>query len=194
MDMLRHAGDALPRVLRTPDERPHAWEGVAYMAGAERFGPRPRFDLGSPLDMLLGLPTDYTADLADSVVTGVSLIGWPDCLATEVRDAIDRCETFPYLLVTSHRVVLTTNPLESAPEILWDLPRDVVRGARRRGRLLQAGRVELVLADGSLLRVMLGLVLTGAARRLVVAFATTARPWGPPWPGARPDRPRPPGT
>jgi hypothetical protein len=174
MDGLRWFRADVPALLE-PGEVPGAWETVAYVHGAERFGPKPRFDpFGSFTDVVMGLPTEYVTDLADRMVSGISLVGWTGCAAVELREAVERAPGSADLMVTDRRILVTTRSRRT--DVLRSWPRSFLRSVTRRPRLVQRGRIMLVHADGSALALMTGIVSASPAQRLEAAVARTTPP------------------
>ncbi|MFW6598736.1 hypothetical protein ACQBAU_14555 [Propionibacteriaceae bacterium Y2011] len=169
MDWLSAFADVV-RPLLAPDERALVAQHTTYFAGHEDYG-QPRPDLASTLaDHALGLPSAWSMELADKVVTGVSLVGWPGCLAEGLRDALNEVSTD--LVVTTERLLAVTGIGENAARVLWQVPRSRVIKVDRAPRFAQAGRVIIVFDDRSALAMMMGLVSSRGARRVVAAFGT----------------------
>ncbi|MVA76397.1 hypothetical protein GC722_10230 [Auraticoccus sp. F435] len=151
--------------LLQPGERALFCGMAAYFAGHEELGVAAG-EGADAVDVLLGVASPRMLERADQLVTGTSLLGWPGCRAQQLAAAVRRT-TQSQLLVTDRRLaVLDTTDFT----LLWDCPRADVLRVRRRGRLGQAGRVVLQLADGSALALVLGTLGTGRARRLVHAL------------------------
>lgn len=155
--------------LLQPAERPLAMEHFAYVAGEEDLG-QPRPTLGAELvDAAVGWHSTLVQGMADRLVAGCSLVGWPGCEAqllsrTEGNGSLD-------LLVTDRRLLVidlsdTTRP----PVVLWVRDRMHVVTIRRAPRFAQAGRLWVVLADGSAVALMFGLVNPGPAKSIVAAW------------------------
>jgi len=134
---------------------------VAYMAGEERRG---RPDRGPSFDPVNGLDVPAWNAAAEALVAGVSLVGARGTLAHSARDAFSGGGA-NHLLITGERIAAAFVDGQRA-SLVWEAPRAALLGARRSPRLFQRGRVTLVWADGSLLRLVAGMVFTREARRL----------------------------
>lgn len=158
------------RTLLAPQERALALQHTTYFTGHEDRG-QPRPDLASTVvDHALGLPSAWAMEAADKVITGVSLVGGPGCLADSLRTALDRVGTD--LIVTTERLLAVTGVGEGQPSVLWQVPRSQVLQVKRAPRFAQAGRVIIVFADASALAMMMGVVSARGARRFVEAWGT----------------------
>lgn len=170
LDRLSIFSEVLTQILE-PGEKALVLAAAMYRAGNENLGaPRPGFDGDTVLDMALGLPTPYLMAVADGLVTGTSLWGWPGCLAQQLAEVLG---SVPDLVLTDRRLLLV-KIAEGTARQLWQCPRAAILAARRAPRLFQAGRVILTFADGSALAVMLGVVSGSNARRVVSALQPIA--------------------
>ncbi|NHB85697.1 hypothetical protein G7085_16780 [Tessaracoccus sp. HDW20] len=161
MDSAFVYGDRIAEALRDGERLDGAFM-VAYMAGEERMGlpdPGPSFDLVNGLDV----PAWNAA--AERLVAGVSLVGAPGTLAHSAKGAFSGGEA-DHLLITGERIAAAHVDGQRA-SLVWEAPRAALLGARRSPRLLQRGRVTLAWSDGSLLRLVAGMVFTREAHRLV---------------------------
>ena len=155
--------------LLEPGELPQSLTPVTYLAGVEHLGAeRPKFDADTVGDMALGLLTEYWMHVANSMVTGTSLVGWAGCMAVDVRDALR--DPTDDLLVTDRRLLIVHQEPNNAFTQRWQAPLSDIVAVRRIPRLLQAGRIWLSLSDGSAVAVCLGLVRRAPARRFCATW------------------------
>jgi hypothetical protein len=139
-----------------------------YVAGDEQLGPdRPRFDVDLS-DAILGVPTPFVQSKVNDFMLGRSLVGDPGCHA----EALARILIGPRDLLVSDRRLLVVDSADF--RIRWEAPREALLAAAPAPRLGQAGRVRIVLADGSAVAVVLGMVLPGRARRFLDALKPIA--------------------
>ncbi|MDN5724719.1 MAG: hypothetical protein L0G99_02145 [Propionibacteriales bacterium] len=166
INYLRLYGDNLAPVLH-PDERPLAMELFQYHPGHEDLGaPRPRFDLQEAADMALGLPTERTLGIAERLVSGMSLVGWPGSKAQLLSTA----SRFGSDLVVTNQRLLTGTVNNTTVTIDWELWREEVASLSWAPRFAQTGRLRLVLTDGSAIALVCGYIFPGAAKRIVAAW------------------------
>lgn len=150
--------------LLAPGERAEFLGLAMYLEGQEEVGQEPtQFDLETAMDLALGLPTPYLLPVADRLVSGTSLRGWPGCQA----------EGLARVLATSRDLLLTEGRLlvleldGAAFNELWQVGREQLMAARWAPRLGQFGRVQLVFRDGSAVAVFFGVLSPGRAWRFL---------------------------
>lgn len=139
------------------DESPLALESAGYIKGEEIF-----------LETGQRHPTE-------GVAAGVSFLGRRGTLADQARVALAR-QAAGNLLVTTSRLAVI--PMLERCELAWACGVQRVAVARPAPRLLQRGRVVIAFDDDSALAIMLGVVDTAPATRLLRALAG-ARQLGP---------------
>lgn len=155
-DYLRWYREAILPLMRA-GESPLALESAGYIKGEEIF-----------------LETGQRRP-AEGVAAGVSFLGLRGTLADEARAALAR-QAAGNLLVTTSRLAVI--PKLEPCELSWACGVERISVARPAPRLLQRGRVVLAFDDDSALAVMLGVVDTGPATRLLRALGG-ARQLGP---------------
>ena len=164
-DRLRIFNDVIRQLLH-PGEEPRALQNASYFNGEEDLG-QPKPDLASELaDVALLWHSAYFQGLADRLVSGRSLIGWPGCEAQTLARAIGLHD----LLVTDRRLLVVDLDDSPRPHIVWERDRMHIVRIRRAPRLLQAGRIWVLMADGSAVSLMLGAVSARGAKRVVEAW------------------------
>ena len=141
---------------------------AVYVVGDEQLGPdRPRFDVDLS-DAILGVPTPYVQSRVNDFMLGRSLVGFPGCTA----EGLARILIGPRDLVVTDRRLLVVDSADF--RMLWQVPRGDVLAASPAPRLGQAGRVRMVLGDGSAVGVVLGMVFPGRAQRFLAALQPVA--------------------
>jgi hypothetical protein len=167
LNRLEIFAEKLSHVL-DPGERALFLGTAVYVVGDEQLGPdRPRFDVDLS-DVMLGVPTPYVQSKINDFMLGRSLVGDPGCQA----ESLARILIGPRDLLVSDRRLLALDSTNFRP--LWEAPRKDVLAAAPAPRIGQAGRVRIVLGDGSALAVVLGMVLPGRARRFLDALKPVA--------------------
>lgn len=137
-----------------------------YTHGHEELG---REDRSVSFDPLNGVQWEPAEAAAERLVGGTTLVGFPGCLAQRLAAAATE-----HLVLTDQRLLAGTygdGPLRTQ----WQTPRTQVAEVAHRPRLLQFGRVEVGFVDGSVVRLMLGMLSPRPARRLVAAFEQSSR-------------------
>ena len=152
-------GDA-SRLERTPGE------SGAGIAAADR--------LVTGFDPLAGgVQTDPRR--IDWFLAGSKGSGAPGSAAGQLwRAAAGRGETY-FVAVTNRRLLLLAARGVGAQRpfrIAWERPCSAIAGATRRGRLLQAGRVEVAFTDGSTKAWTTGIFSAARARTLIAALTS----------------------
>ena len=156
------------RGILEPEETARFRGTAVYVVGDEQLGPdRPRFDVDLS-DMVLGVPTPYVQSKVNDFMLGRSLVGDRGCQA----EGLARILIGPRDLVVTDRRLLVLDGADF--RILWQASRTDVLAASPAPRFGQAGRVRLVLADGSALAVVLGMVFAGRAARFLAALRPVA--------------------
>ncbi len=91
------------------------------------------------------------------------------------RAAQGRSETFFYAVTNRRLLLLAARGVgpQRAFRVAWEVPRSAVAAAAPRGRLLQAGRVEVAFTDGST-KAWTTATFSAARARTLVAALTTA--------------------
>lgn len=166
IDRLRIFRDTV-RQLLADGEEPRALQQAAYVNGEEDLG-RPRPDMASEIaDVALLWHSAYFQGLADRLVSGTSLVGWPGCDALTLARAVGQHD----LVVTDRRLlVVDLGDHERPPSIVWERDRMAIVRIQRVPRFGQAGRIWIVMADGSAVSLMLGVISSAGARRVVEAW------------------------
>jgi hypothetical protein len=129
-------------------------------------------DSRSLLDRILDIDWPWNRLDWDEKLGGTSVAGQPGSLAIRLADGT-RHGVALYGVVTARRFVVVRRIGTDRFTLVTETPRGAVVQVRRRGRLLQRGRVVIGFADGSLLAVQTGILLTGQAGRLVAALSPT---------------------
>lgn len=156
------------RGILPPGETARFLGTATYVPGDEQLGPdRPRFDVDL-LDMVFGVPTPYLQSKVDGFMIGHSLVGDHGCHAESLARILIGA---PDLLVTDRRLLVVDG---ADFRVVWEAARTDVLAASPAPRFGQAGRVRLVLADGSALAVVLGMVFAGRAARFLAALRPVA--------------------
>lgn len=141
---------------------------AVYVIGDEQLGPdRPRFDVDLS-DVILGVPTPYVQSKVNDFMLGRSLVGDHGCQA----EALARILVGPRDLVVTDRRLLVVGSADF--RILWQVARPDLLAASPAPRFGQAGRVRIVLGDGSAVAVVLGMVFAGRAKRFLEALQPVA--------------------
>lgn len=166
IDRLRIHRDQLRTVLH-PGEEPRALQAATYVDGEEDLG-QPRPDVLAELaDTALLWHSAYFQGLADRLVSGRSLLGWPGCDAQTLAHAVGQHD----LVVTDRRMLVVDLGDSSRPaRLVWERDRMHIVRIRRMPRPFQAGRIWIVMADGSAVSLMLGVVSAAGAKRVVEAW------------------------
>jgi len=160
--------------LLEPEEVALSLTPVTYFAGVEELGAeRPKFDGDTVIDMVLGSASPYWMRVADSMVTGTSLVGWPGCMAVVVRDTVR--DPTDDLLLTDRRLLIVHQERNDTFAQRWSAPLSEIVAVRPIPRLAQAGRIWVSLSDGSAIALCMGLVRRGPAARFCAAFAGLQR-------------------
>ena len=150
--------------LLEPEEVAHSLTPVTYFAGVEELGDEPpKFDGDTVIDMVLGSGSPYWMRVANSMVTGTSLVGWPGSMAVVVRDTA-RDPTDDLLLTDRRLLIVHQEPNDTFAQ-RWAAPLSDIVAVRCIPRVFQAGRIWLSLADGSAVALCMGLVRKGPAAR-----------------------------
>lgn len=170
LNYLKIYGDVLARMLPS-GERPLALQHYTYVPGHEDLGQAPPRLGDEIIDIAVGWHSQYFQGLADRLVSGQSLVGWPGCDAQTLARTTAREGGTLDLLVTDRRLLVVDVGTLSVPgAVLWSRERSQVVTIRRAARFGQAGRIWVVLADGSAVALMLGLLNPGPAKRVVAAW------------------------
>lgn len=148
-------------------EGPWFLGSAMYIPGAEQVGPdKVLFGKDDLLELALGLPVPALQQKMNQLVIGSSLVGdWgsiAERLAGQLLGTRD-------ILVTDYRLMV----LEQGHQkfyTLWQTSVSDVLSAVLIPRFGQRGRVRLTFKDGSAVNVVLGMVLTGNARRFIEAL------------------------
>lgn len=156
-DLARHCQDGEHVLAATP---------VTYHPGDEQVGPQDKsisFDLN-------GLDVPAWNDAATRAIGGRTLISPPDGAAVGLARATSG---HVHLLLTTRRLaVLDKLGHTEGSRVLWESDRSrVATVAHDPHWLFQWGRVMVGFADGSVVRLMAGLVSAGHAKRLERAFS-----------------------
>ncbi|MFD2674199.1 hypothetical protein [Gulosibacter bifidus] len=101
-----------------------------------------------------------------------SYYGWSGCEALALRKALDAPTT--NILVTDDRVLVIDVNNVDEPEIEWEQSRTAMHRVWKHSRFMEPGRVIMVLSDGSVLVVHVG-VLGGKRAESLVTACTEAR-------------------
>lgn len=120
-----------------------------YTHGHEDLG---RIDRSVSFDPLNGVQWEPANSAVERLVGGTTLIGYPGCLAQRLAAA-----AHTNLVLTDQRLLVGSygdGPLR----VEWAAPRTDLVEIAHRPRFLQVGRVEVGFADGSVVRLMLGMV------------------------------------
>ncbi len=156
------------RGVLDPGETPRFLGTAVYVVGDEQLGPdRPRFDVDLS-DAILGVATPYVQSRVNGFMLGRSLVGDHGCQA----EGLARLLVAPRDLVVTDQRLLVVDGADF--RILWQAPRAGVLAASPAPRFGQTGRVRIVLADGSALAVVLGMVFAGRAKRFLAALRPIA--------------------
>ena len=155
-----YAGELAP--LLAPGERLVSATMVQDRAGEERTG---RPERGVTFDVVNGLSVPAWEAATERALGGVSLIGGPGSLADQLRRALDDAN---HLVITDQRILAASLGVREGA-VVWQAPRAALAAASHTPRLMQRGRVTLGLADGSVLRVMAGMLSAKEALRLVAS-------------------------
>ena len=181
-----------------PHETPLSYATVAQaLAGAVRDEPYgiapPAPERDTLVDVLMGswMPRWARGDRIDRVLGRVSRWGPPTSSAATLYRSLDGQATAG-LVVTEHRLVIVvadsgltpyddpTRPgrtrLGTRYRVLWGAPRTALAAARRRGSLVQRGRLELIFFDQSMCALTTGVLMAGGAKRTLVALGVPATP------------------
>ena len=165
LNRLQIHADRIAQVLR-PSETPGALQAATHVPGREDLG-RARPDLGGELlDIATGWHSEYLQDVTDGLVSGTNLVGWPGCEAQTLARAAGGHDD---LVVTDQRLLLVDISTEH-PVVVWERERTHITLVRRAPRFAQAGRIQIVMADGSAVALMLGVISSAGARRVVRAW------------------------
>ena len=170
LNRLQIHGDQVAALLR-PDEVPYALQAATHVPGAEDLGQQPPALGGELLDIALGWHSEYLQGLTDGLVGGTNLIGWLGCEAQILARAAAGHDD---LVVTDQRLLLITFTADP-PRILWEREHRGITLIRRAPRFAQAGRIQVVMADGSAVALMLGVFSAAGARRVVDGFAAASQ-------------------
>jgi hypothetical protein len=156
------------RPLLEPGETARFLGTAVYVIGDEQLGPdRPRFDVDLS-DVVLGVSTPYVQSKVNDFMLGRSLVGDHGCEA----ERLARILVGPRDLVVTDRRLLVVDAADF--RILWQVARSNLLAATPAPRFGQAGRVRVVLGDGSALAVVLGMVFAGRAMRFLEALQPVA--------------------
>lgn len=181
-----------------PHETPLSYATVAQaLAGAVRDEPYgvapPRVERDTIVDVLLGswMPRWAKGDRIDRVMGRVSRWGPRTSMAGTLFDSLDGQATAG-LVVTERRLVVVAADSDLTPyddparpgqtrlgsryQVLWSGLRPALVAARRRGSLVQRGRLELVFSDRSMCALTTGVLVAGGAKRTLAALAVPATP------------------
>lgn len=127
------------------------------------------FDL---LSFELGLNNDRIARFWG----GLNGKGYSDSMAGSMWRAVATAPGEPYYMVTDQRFLVVMKKSEDDEfEVAFFLPRSEITAARRRGRPLQRGRVELWFKDRSMIALGTGVFRTHRAQSLVRALSWSTR-------------------
>ena len=132
-----------------------------YAHGEERTGPA---DDTVTFDPLNGLSVPAWERAAGEAIMGVTLVGTPGSLAHRLMDAMADAD---HLIWTDRRLLAAD--LGNPATLAWAVPRDQVAEVRVDARMLQQGRIRVVFADGSMLRLLAGMLFAGEAHRFAAA-------------------------
>ena len=119
-------------------------------------------------DPLNGLSVPAWERAAGAAIGGVTLVGAPGSSASGLVGAMTRAD---HLILTDRRLAAAS--LGAEPALSWWTPRAAVAQVRVDPRQLQRGRLRIVFADGSMARVLAGLLLNTEARRFEAAAAAS---------------------
>lgn len=156
------------RDVLEPGETARFLGTAVYVVGEEQLGPdRPRFDVDL-LDMVLGVPTPYVQGKVNDFMLGRSLVGDRGCQA----EGLARILIGPRDVVVTDRRLLVVNGADFS--VLWQAARTGLLAASPAPRFGQAGRLRIVLGDGSALAVVFGMVFAGRAKRFLDALQPVA--------------------
>jgi hypothetical protein len=141
--------------------------------GAERLEMEPRESRSggrSPLDRLLDISWPWNRIDWDKVIGGVSVAGSPGSPAVRLANATEN-GVGQFGVVTGQRFLVVRHVGHDRFELVTETPRAEVVYARRKGRLLQRGRVVIGFAGGSSIAVNTGILFTHHAKRLTTALS-----------------------
>lgn len=103
----------------------------------------------------------------DELLEGGSYYGWPGCEALALRKALDVPTT--NILVTDQRLLVVDLNNGDEPTIEWEHERDAMPGIWKQSRFMEPGRVVMVLKDGSILVMHVGMLGGKRAQSVVAA-------------------------
>ena len=147
-----------------PGESLKAAATAMYAPGVEDTGAESG---GVTFDPINGLDVSAWNRSAGVAISGVTLSGPPTSTAATIIQAFKGNDT---LVVTSHRVLVMDFRPPEVITVKGEWPRADIADIAWDPRLFQHGRLRIVAADGSLVRLMCGLLLPGAAKRLAAAW------------------------
>lgn len=154
-----------------PGERALSWEPVTNLAQATRVGGGPRPEVGFSWDPVVG-GIEANPEWVGGLVAGYAAGGENGSLGHQLERGIERIAT-TYVLLTSRRLLLlgeeVESPVRSSYHATFAVDRASVRSIDLAPRLLQWGRVRVSFTDDSWGMLVMGIVLRGAARRLIAA-------------------------
>lgn len=101
------------------------------------------------------------------LLDGGSYYGWSGCEALKLRKALEVPTTS--ILVTDQRVMVVDASGVDDPTIEWEHDRELLPGVWKQSRFMEPGRVIMVLRDGSVLVMHVGMLGGKRAERVVSA-------------------------
>ncbi|MDO5503966.1 MAG: hypothetical protein Q4G67_12395 [Actinomycetia bacterium] len=159
-DSLTVYADELAAVL-DDGERLVASATVSYTAGREETGE----PSGGVTWDIFGLDVPAWNAAAERVVGGTTLVGSPGSLAGQLARSMGAAGE----LILTDRRILVARPISVGrpADVEWGQPVSAVVDVRHDPRLLQRGRIRLTMRDGSMVRLMAGMLTRRQAARVV---------------------------
>lgn len=158
LDSLKIYREQVEPVLE-PGESAVAATQVSYFEGREITGTE---DNVVTFDVIDGLTVPKWNRAAESLISGVTLLGSPVSTAAEAVRAFRRGN---HLVLTDRRLLALDIGVDEAT-LTGAWPLAALAEIRHDPRLGQHGRIRVTMTDGSLLRLVAGLLFWGAAKKL----------------------------